>query len=275
MAMSISNHRLQIDGQPALFKQTPNRGGPFQAEGIVLHDTAGQLTKYSSVNWFLDPKAKASAHFVVERDGEITQMSALNTRCWHAGESIYNARKDVNDFAFGIEIVNLGLLEKTASGAYRAWFKKEYTESSELKFFQKTTPEHGAGHWLDYTEEQIASVTELCQTLKAKYDLEWITTHWFISPKRKVDTNPLFPLEQVRNAVLGSQDSAPALMLTTIASINHRRWPSYQDNVIQIIPKGANVTALRRGVFTNDGKEESWILVSYGDHEGWINSVYV
>src|SRR5262245_30397360 len=50
------------------------KGGAFRAYPkprrpqptmIVLHDTAGRLTRGSAVAWLRDPKAKASAHVVV------------------------------------------------------------------------------------------------------------------------------------------------------------------------------------------------------------------
>ncbi len=49
-------------------------GGEIRPKQIVLHDTAGRLTEFSSVNWFASKECQTSAHFVVERDGTVTQM---------------------------------------------------------------------------------------------------------------------------------------------------------------------------------------------------------
>jgi len=96
------------------FRDTPNKGGSFAPEGIVVHDTAGSLDRFSSVNWLVDPKARASAHFVVDRTGEVTQLARLDERCWHCGESRFGNRTNVNEFAFGIELINMGKMTRTA-----------------------------------------------------------------------------------------------------------------------------------------------------------------
>jgi hypothetical protein len=51
-------------------------------------------------------------------------------------------------------------------------------------------------------------VQDLCEALCKSYGIKEIVTHWLISPGRKVDTNPLFPLEQLR------RDLAPLLRFT-------------------------------------------------------------
>jgi len=48
---------------------------------------------------------KVSAHFVVDRDGEITQFVATDCRAWHAGSSAWQGRVECNDFAIGIEMI--------------------------------------------------------------------------------------------------------------------------------------------------------------------------
>ncbi|MDQ6996696.1 MAG: 1,6-anhydro-N-acetylmuramyl-L-alanine amidase AmpD [Mariprofundus sp.] len=48
---------------------------------------------------------KVSAHFVVARDGSITQFVACGRRAWHAGLSEWKGRCDCNDYAIGIEMI--------------------------------------------------------------------------------------------------------------------------------------------------------------------------
>ena len=45
-----------------------------------------------------------SSHFVVTRDGQLTQFVPFNLRAWHAGESSFRGRSDCNDFSIGIEL---------------------------------------------------------------------------------------------------------------------------------------------------------------------------
>ena len=160
---------------------------------IVLHDTADRAQPKDTVNWFASRQCTVSAHFVVERDGSITQMVECDQKAFHAGKSSFNGRSGCNNFAIGIEIDNPGMLDKDG----RAWFHKK-GEAGYSGIRQRTTKEHGAGWWLPYTDAQVNAVGELCRALiKAYPSITDIGTHWIISPGRKIDTNPLFPLEQV------------------------------------------------------------------------------
>ncbi len=47
---------------------------------------------------------KVSAHFLVRRDGELIQFVPAHKRAWHAGQSLFNNRSNVNDFSIGIEL---------------------------------------------------------------------------------------------------------------------------------------------------------------------------
>jgi len=66
---------------------------------------------------------KVSAHFVVNRDGDITQFVACEQRAWHAGQSSWQGRDNCNDYAIGIEIIGDELQPFTA---------KQYTETARL-----------------------------------------------------------------------------------------------------------------------------------------------
>lgn len=186
--MQIANHKLV--GAP--YKAATASGGAMTPTLILLHDTAGRMDKGSSVSWFCSKECPTSAHVVVERDGSITQLVPFNRKAFHAGRSVWKGKEFCNGYAIGIEIVNPGELDATG----KAWFGQTFPDS-----VRKTTKEHGTANWIGYTPEQIKSVTELCKALAEKYAIEDITTHWFVSPKRKVDPGPLFPLEELRAAV--------------------------------------------------------------------------
>lgn len=162
----------------------------------VLHDTAGRTTKYSSVDWFCSDKCTTSAHFVVERDGTITQMVRTDRRAYHAGKSKWNGVVGLNSCSVGIEIVNPGKLDKNGV----AWFGKA-AEPDQI--VRKKTAEHGDGYWLPYTDAQIKSVKQICRAIVEEYpDCNEIVTHWMISPGRKIDTNPLFPWEEIQLSIV-------------------------------------------------------------------------
>lgn len=273
----MSDHMLATPDGPVPFEPTPNLGGALVPEGIVLHDTAGRLDARSSVAWLCDPRARASAHFVVGRDGGVTQLAPCDRQTWHAGRSCYRGRAGVNRFAVGIEIVNPGRLERVGRNAWRAWYGQVFHADRDIHVRAAATPEHGAGFWMDYTAAQIAVVEGICLALAEACDIRWIAAHWTVSPGRKVDTNPLFPLDELRDRVFGREggddDRANAARVT--ATVNQRRWPSLADNVIQVLPRGTPVEVIRFGRFA----DAPWYLVSAtgtaGDHDGWVHGAYV
>jgi N-acetyl-anhydromuramyl-L-alanine amidase AmpD/photosystem II stability/assembly factor-like uncharacterized protein len=58
---------------------------------IVIHVTEGSYG--GSIQWFANPRAQASAHYVVRSsDGQITQTVREKDIAWHAGNSAVNAR---------------------------------------------------------------------------------------------------------------------------------------------------------------------------------------
>ena len=279
MTYSVKSHKMHRDGVPVPFRATPNKSGAITPEVIVLHDTAGRLDGDSSVDWLCNKAAKASAHFVVGRDGAVTQLAPTNIATWHAGQSRYAGRPNVNGFSVGIEIVNPGILQAAAGGKARTWFGGLF-DVAGCGIEARATPEHGSGLWMPYTEAQIEAVIGLCVALVLAYPtIADIATHWAISPGRKVDTNPLFPLEAVRARVFGRQDAPagrPYGDAATTASVNLRRWPSLADNVIAVLATGTRVTVLRSGIFENGGDTARWFLVdNAGAGEGWVHGSYL
>ncbi len=274
MNFSVRNHRLHLDDQPVPYRASPNRtpGFVLKPEGIVVHDTAGRLNGDSSVRWLCNPEARASAHLVVYRDGKVVQLVPFNAKAWHAGKSSLQGRPGVNNFSIGIEIVNPGKLKPQGNGRYRAWFGKVYSQDN-YPIVEMTTPEHGTGGWMDYTEEQLTTVEAICVCLFAKYSLSWLWPHWKVKPTKE-DTNPLFPLRHLQAKVMGreGEGGSEGVML---ANTNQRRWPSYQDNIIQVIPKGTVVEVLRSGWYVNGDEHAQWFLVSHDGHEGWVHGTLI
>ena len=55
-----------------------------------------------------DPEAEVSAHYVIAKTGEITQLVPEVMRAWHAGAGEWAGRGDVNSRSIGIELDNDG-----------------------------------------------------------------------------------------------------------------------------------------------------------------------
>tara|TARA_R110002094_G_scaffold160396_10_gene145817 strand:- start:3618 stop:4484 length:867 start_codon:yes stop_codon:yes gene_type:complete len=268
------------------FNRAKNVGGNITPSVVVLHDTAGRLDKFNSANYLLNAPSGVSVHFVLERDGTVTQQVPTNRRAGHAGKSSYHGQDNVNDFSIGIEVVNPGRMTPAGEGEARTWFKKVYDIASD-DIHQITTPEHGSGLWMDYTTEQIETLEALLSGLFAYIPtLTDIVTHWYISPGRKVDTNPLFPLDAIKARVMG-RDDVPSQLADNASTpkdeaseqvvinvpndtLNMRRWPSFNPNVIAAIPNAVIVPVLRQGLFAG----RLWRKVRYGGLEGWIVAIH-
>ena len=163
--MKLRNHR--IEGIP--FVPAKLTGGTITPTIVILHDTAGRLDKHNSRD-YLATTSKASVHFVVERDGSISQLVATNKRAGHAGQSSYHGRRDCNDFSIGIEIVNPGRMTRGVGGAVLSWWGQDFGHGGGVGGYTLadiTTPEHGEGVWMAYTPEQIEAVQNLLAALFA------------------------------------------------------------------------------------------------------------
>lgn len=264
-------------------------GGSIAPTLVVLHDTASRLSDLSAARYLADNSRKVSVHFVVERDGTVTQQVPIDRRANHAGRSHYHGRDGCNGFSIGIEIVNPGKLVRKNAHMATAWYGEDF-RIKDFGIEEASTPEHGAGLWMAYTEEQIGALDALLHALFDEVgSLTDLRTHWYVSPGRKIDTNPLFPLEHLRSRVMGREDwsedaadegSAPAPLVdddnsyveieTPGDALNMRRWPSFNPNVIARIPDGVAVPVLREGRFGG----RRWLKVFYGGQEGWIVARY-
>jgi len=97
---------------------------------------------------------RVSAHFLVARDGGLTQFVSCDARAWHAGVSAWDGRPACNDFSIGVEL-----------------------EGSEYE---------------PYTEAQYGVLAALQRALVAAYPLRGTRGHSEIAPGRKSDPGPLF-----------------------------------------------------------------------------------
>lgn len=108
-------------------------------------------------------KLQVSAHFLIERDGALTQYVPLHRRAWHAGESCFQGRPRCNDYSIGIE------LEGTDNEPYE-------------------TPQYHV----------LTTLTHVLQRLYPALSQERIVGHSDIAPGRKTDPGPSFDWQRYR-----------------------------------------------------------------------------
>lgn len=111
---------------------------------------------------------QVSAHFYIQRSGELWQFVSCDDRAWHAGISQYLGRSNCNDNSIGIEL--------------------EGTEG---------------GH---FEPAQYETLAALCPTIAQRYPIAHIAGHEHIAPGRKSDPGPGLDWTLLqKNLALGDQ----------------------------------------------------------------------
>lgn len=275
--ITIEEHKLK-DPDAKLkisYQETPNVSGPFNTglpDTIVIHYTAGSSAA-SSASWLQNPKAKASAHLVVGKKGEIIQLAPFNIRTWHAGASSWKGRSGLNQYSIGIEIDNAGILTQTAEGYMTNFSKLVANKDVVLAKHKLDSVERG---WEAYTAQQIEMVEEICLTLVEIYGITEIVGHDDIAPSRKRDPGPAFPMESLRNRVLfGRNEDVPDqpdellddAALVIAENLNIRSRPATSASLVSNpLPKGTKVKITQ----TKGG----WSYVKT-NIEGWVSNQWL
>lgn len=213
--MKVQNHKLtRTDGSPVPYLPSPNVGGTLtRPRWLVMHYTAGRSAK-ESIDWLRNPQAKASAHLVIARDGSITQLVPFNVAAWHAGKSAWKGVPGLNQHSIGIELDNMGKL--TRKGA--SWVSWQGVRVPDPDVYVDRA---GVG-WHSYPAAQLAAARLAASAIVASYRLWDIIGHSDISPGRKDDPGPAFPMAEFRREVM--EPPARPLASQVAKAIVDQRW---------------------------------------------------
>ena len=137
---------------------------------LILHYT-GMTSAAAALDRLCDPAARVSSHYVVEEDGAVWRLVPEERRAWHAGESGWLGRRDINAHSIGIEIVN---------------------------------PGHEFGY-RPFPEPQMRAVEELCRDIVARRAIapRLVLGHSDVAPHRKQDPGELFDWPRLARAGIG------------------------------------------------------------------------
>lgn len=114
-----------------------------------------------------------AAHFLIERDGVVSQFVSCNGRAWHAGASCFAERDNCNDFSIGIEL--------------------EGTDD------------------MPFTDAQYQSLGALVRQIQTAYPAitpERICGHSDVAPGRKTDPGPAFDWSRLRAALAHCEEDS-------------------------------------------------------------------
>ncbi|HEX8957079.1 MAG TPA: 1,6-anhydro-N-acetylmuramyl-L-alanine amidase AmpD [Burkholderiaceae bacterium] len=167
----------------AVRQPSPNcdaRPEGMETDLLVVHNISLPAGKFGTPYIYelfsnrLDPAAetgfaelaglRVSSHFLVARDGRLTQFVSTHERAWHAGLSSHRGRERCNDFSIGIEL-----------------------EGSDDTAFE---------------DRQYSVLAGLTEALAVAHPLRWVAGHEHIAPGRKTDPGPHFDWARYR-ALLG------------------------------------------------------------------------
>ncbi|MDX8382851.1 MAG: 1,6-anhydro-N-acetylmuramyl-L-alanine amidase AmpD [Ghiorsea sp.] len=118
---------------------------------------------------------QVSAHFVVARNGQVSQFVATNQRAWHAGVSSWQGRDDCNDYAIGIEMIGDERQPFTA---------QQYTETARLCRMLST-------YYPQISKNRIVGHQDIAPTRKWDPGKQWDWSHFqrSFSHIKKLDIN--------------------------------------------------------------------------------------
>jgi N-acetylmuramoyl-L-alanine amidase len=234
--MQIKNGFLFDDsGKQVPYKPTPNRGAALNPSYLIMHYTA-DTNPDATIGWLTNKAAKASAHLLIDRKGNITQFAAFNVVTWHAGTSAWNGTVGLNSHSIGIELTNAGRLEKRANHFYCITDGKLVNENEVIKASHKNDKGVEA-YWQKYTIQQLDAAARVAALLIKTYGLKDVLGHDDIAPGRKSDPGPAFDMAAFKISA-GMQ---PANYKSTTVSLNVRSGPGTSFAILSTLPAGTKV----------------------------------
>ncbi len=144
---------------------------------LVLHYT-GMPSAEAALERLCSPAAKVSAHYTIDRDGNIFGHVSEERRAWHAGIAYWAGATDINARSIGIELVN---------------------------------PGHEFGY-VTFTKAQIRALIDLSVDIVARHAIapSRVLGHSDVAPARKEDPGEYFPWETLAEYGLGLWPKGPA-----------------------------------------------------------------
>lgn len=126
---------------------------------LVLHST--HMTFDGAINRLCNKDSQVSSHYLIDLNGSIYQLVEEKNKAWHAGQSYWRGRNNINEHSIGIEIVD----------------------------------KHEDGTWTNgFNNAQIAAIIALCKDIISRHKINPynVVAHSDIAPSRKQDPGKLF-----------------------------------------------------------------------------------
>ena len=189
VTLLVACQTLPIDKQEAI-------GQDERIQSLVLHFTA---TDFKGSLMALKNSGRVSSHYLIpdpfdlnytESKLNVIQLVEESSRAWHAGNSSWQGRNNLNDTSIGIEIVNVPSCRKSNTSG----FGGEFSPECMCRF-------------PDFAPQQILVLTKLIKSILARHpDISptRVVGHSDVAPGRKSDPGPRFPWYQLYREGIGA-----------------------------------------------------------------------
>ena len=159
---TIVDNILYQNGVKVIQRPSPNHGGIINPNYVIIHYTASSNAE-GAISWMQSPQSKVAAHLHIDMKGNVVQLLPLNVCGYHAGKSEWQGIVGLNSHSIGIELQNTGTQE--------------------------------------YTPIQLQQNIDVCKALSQSFCIKEILGHSEISPGRKTDPGPQFPMIELRKEI--------------------------------------------------------------------------
>lgn len=138
-------------------------------ERVVLHFTAGYLK--GDIGALSAPGNHVSVPYVIGRSGEIFRLWDDSYWSYHLGPGASGGNREMSQRSVGIEISNIGWLEKIGQNLVSSYSNSDvYCSLADTAYYTKlSTPYREKSYFATFTEAQYTSLTNLLKYLVAKY----------------------------------------------------------------------------------------------------------
>lgn len=192
-------------------KSTPNKMGRqgWKPDMIVSHITEGSYS--GAVSWLMNPTSQASAHFVVSKKGEITQLVDIREAAWINGTSTDESKNN----HYSKSTLKLVRDRKTNANYYTIGIEHEgFSNQGQGRL----TPEQfRATVWL---HKYILAEVKRIYGIDIPLDREHIVGHYQIDPIRK----PNCPGKSFQWGELLEELKGAAIMGSIYRDVEDNRW---------------------------------------------------
>ena len=205
------------------------------------------------------------------------QLSDIDRICWHAGFSKWRGQTQLNQYSIGIENENIGFMKRnaaaqwmTAASDYKHPFKGEAADV--LVSAHQNKPDGPKLGWEIYAEKQIDECLKLTAWLIEQLPIREIVGHDDVSPGRKSDPGPAFPMEKFETLVHPDAAGEPHKAIVLSDDLNIRGGPgtTFEKKGFGPFAKGVKLVILKE-----DGQWAQVREVGGDKREGWVFSSYL